>query len=149
MVIQSKGDLIDRSDTELLEALRERMIFLIAEKYSQSPDQVRHWSDYDVGRASMNLQAEGEYKLKPDDIKDEAKRRTPMGDNKGFLLDQPYTFWKRFITEDGVDGEAMTAAGYNGEGQVEWITTEMGTLGWLGKEGASDTAPLPETEATE
>ena len=91
----------------------------------------------------MNMNVEGEYKVSPEEIEEHREKRlAAMPENRGFLLDQPFSHWQKFINEDGaLDEAALLAGGYNGEGQVEWIAAELAALGWLGGD-SKDTAPL-------
>lgn len=123
-----------------MEALRERQLHAIAQKYSQSPEQVRKWSDYDYHRAVLNVIVEGEQKFTPEDVKEVKK---PMAAKPGFVLDLDYSFWQKFISDGVLDEAKLIEGGYNGEGQVEWIAGEMQSLGWLGgDDDKRDTAPL-------
>lgn len=51
---------------------------------------------------------------------------------QGVLLHLPASYWAEFINKDGTLSEAkLVKAGYDGEGQVEWIRGEMTERGWL------------------
>jgi hypothetical protein len=73
---------------------------------------------------------------------------------KGTLRDFNQDYWARFVTKDGLDKEALVAAGYDGPGEADNIEKQMQKLGWLpggkGEDFVRDPAyvnsPLPLSE---
>lgn len=95
----------------------------------------------------MNLGVEGEQEITPDDVKRE-KERIPMAAKPGFILDQDYNFWQRFIVDGALDAAKLQAGGYTGE-QVPGITEEMNKLGWLGEQPSQPSVQAePQSDAS-
>ncbi len=71
--------------------------------------------------------AEKGYELSYDEIAE--TRKEVM--QQGLLLDYPREYWLKFVKDGTLDKAALLKAGYDGDGQPDWIEAEMLKLGWV------------------
>ncbi len=78
----------------------------------------------------MTLQSEAKYKLSVLEVEVANQEVNRVG----ALLNISANYWEQFINKDGktVNKKALLEAGYDGDGQVDWIAQEMAERGWLG-----------------
>lgn len=83
----------------------------------------------------MYINSEGGYKLSEDEVMEEAQKVI----RQGVLLNLPASYWEGFLNENGsLNKKKLAEAGYDGEGQAEWIHKQMVELGWIGGKKAAE-----------
>jgi hypothetical protein len=75
----------------------------------------------------MIMRARQGYKVTADEVKEDISAMR----GKAQLLDMEDAFWMQFIKDRQLNEQALIAAGYSAEGQVEWLRGEMRRLGWI------------------
>jgi len=99
----------------------------LAMRYGCEPAAVDKWCERDYGEAILFMRAEAGYEIGYDEIAEQRKKVMQYGT----LLDMPQQYWAKFIVNGALDKAALLKAGYDGEGQVDWLEAELLKLGWL------------------
>ena len=61
---------------------------------------------------------------------------------EGVLLNLPASYWEQFLNDNGsLNKKALKDAGYDAEGQADWIHDEMVARGWIGGKKTAEDAP--------
>lgn len=94
-------------------------MFVIAEKYGQSPEQVEEWSDYHFQKALLYHAADnGGTGITEDDVQLEIEKRRKGKMSAGYILEHTPSYWTERTREQ------VTNEGYN----ADYVAEELGKM---------------------